>query len=257
MAWVTGWPDGSPVLHRGACDPLAGAHAVLATILALREVERTGEGRLVEATMIEAALNAAAEVLVEYQASGTLLTRDGNRGPVSAPQGVYPGRGFEEWIAIATATDDQWLALRAFMDDPEWARDPVLTTADGRRAAHDAIDAHLAAWTAEHDARILSEQLCAAGVPAGYVCDARDIRFNPQLHHRHFFETEDHPVCGPVALPNAPWKFAGIAQPWLRRPAPTLGEHNDEVLGGILGLDASELARLRALDVIGETPKGA
>jgi crotonobetainyl-CoA:carnitine CoA-transferase CaiB-like acyl-CoA transferase len=257
MAWVTGWPDGSPVLHRGACDPLAGAHAVLATILALREVERTGEGRLVEATMIEAALNAAAEVVVEYQASGTLLGRDGNRGPVSAPQGVYPCTGFEEWIAIAVATDAQWDALRAFLGDPDWTRDPALATADGRRAAHDVLDARLAEWTADHDARVLSERLCAAGVPAGYVCDARDIRFNPQLVHRDFFETEDHPVCGPVVLPNAPWRFAGVTGPWLRRPAPTLGQHNDEVLGGILGLDPAELARLRATGVIGEAPKGA
>jgi crotonobetainyl-CoA:carnitine CoA-transferase CaiB-like acyl-CoA transferase len=256
MAWVTGWPDGSPVLHRGACDPLAGAHAVLATILALRERDRTGEGRLVEATMIEAALNAAAEVLVEHQASGTLLTRDGNRGPVSAPQGVYPCAGVEEWIAIAIATDPQWDALRALLGDPDWASDPALATATGRRAAHDLLDARLAEWTADRDARVLSEQLCAAGVPAGYVCDARDIRFNPQLEHRRFFETEDHPVCGPVVLPNAPWRFAGITEPWLRRPAPTLGQHNDEVLGGLLGLDGAELAALRAAGVVGETPKG-
>jgi len=257
MAWVTGWADGPPVLHRGACDPLAAAHAVFATVLALRERDRTDEGRLVEVTMIEAALNAAAEVLVEYQASGTLLSRDGNHGPVSAPQNVYPCAGVEEWVAIAVATDAQWDALRAFLGDPEWARDPSLATAPGRRAAHDDLDARLAAWTADQDARVLSERLCAAGVPAGYVCDARDIRFNPQLNHRGFFETEEHPVCGPVVLPNAPWKFTGVTHPWLRRPAPTLGQHNDEVLGGILGLDAAELARLRDLDIIGETPKGA
>jgi len=257
MAWVTGWADGPPVLHRGACDPLAGAHAVLATILALRERDRTGEGRLVEATMIEAALNAAAEVLVEHQTSGTLLTRDGNRGPVSAPQGVYRCAGDEEWIAVAVETDAQWEALRRFLGDPAWAADPALATADGRRAAHDLIDVRLGEWTADQSARVLSEQLCAAGVPAGYVCDPRDIRFNPQLVHRAFFETEDHPVCGPVVIPNAPWRFAGVTAPWLRRPAPTLGQHNDEVLGGILGLDPAELARLREIDIIGETPKGA
>ncbi|MFM8304865.1 MAG: CaiB/BaiF CoA transferase family protein [Actinomycetota bacterium] len=257
MAWVTGWADGPPVLHRGACDPLAGAHAVLATILALRERDRTGEGRLVEATMIEAALNAAAEVLVEHQASGTLLGREGNRGPVSAPQGVYRCTGDEEWVAIAVATDEQWGALRTALGSPEWTHDPALATADGRRAAHDLLDARLGEWAGTRSARILSEELCAAGVPAGYVCDPRDIRFNPQLVHRGFFETEDHPVCGPVVLPNAPWRFAGVTGPWLRRPAPTLGQHNDEVLGGILGLDAAELDRLRDLDIIGETPKGA
>ncbi|GMU77882.1 MAG: CoA transferase [Acidimicrobiia bacterium] len=257
MAWVTGWTDGPPVLPRGACDPLAAAHAVFATLLALREAERTGDGRLVEVTMIEAALNAAAEVLVEFGASGTLLTRDGNRGPVSAPQNVYATAGIEEWIAIAIATDAQWDALRAVMGDPAWMADPALATAAGRRAAHDAIDARLAEWTADQDARRLSEVLCAAGVPAGYVCDPRDIRFNPQLDHRGFFEVEDHPVTGPIHLPNAPWRFAGNPAPWLRRPAPTLGQHNDEILGGILGLDAGELSRLRDAGIIGEAVRGA
>jgi len=256
MAWVTGWPDGPPVLPRGPCDPLAAAHAVFATMLALRERDRTGEGRLVEVTMIEAALNAAAEILVEYGASGTLLSRDGNRGPQAAPQNVYPAAGFDEWIAIAVASDVQWEALRRIMGDPEWAADPALATHAGRRAAHDRIDEHLAAFTRAHDGRTLADTLTAAGVPAAHVVDARDIAFNPQLEHRGFFEVEDHPVTGRIRIPNAPWKFASNTSPWMRCPAPTLGQHNDEVLGGILGLDAAELARLRDAGIIGESPKG-
>ncbi len=93
MAWVTGRPDGPPVLPRGACDPLAAMHAVFATFFAVAEAERTGEGRLVEATMIEAALNMAAEQVVEFGASGRLLERDGNRGPVAAAPGRVRVRG--------------------------------------------------------------------------------------------------------------------------------------------------------------------
>jgi len=257
MAWVTGWADGPPVLPRGPCDPLASAHAVFATILALAERDRTGEGRLVEATMIEAALNAAAEVVVEYGASGTELTRNGNRGPYAAPQNVYRCAGDEQWIAIAVASDAQWDGLRAEMGDPEWARDPQLATASGRRAAHDAIDARIAAWTADQDVVELADRLAAAGIPAGVVVDARDIASNPQLLYRAFFETEHHLVSGDCRLPVGAWKFANNHQGWLRRPAPTLGQHNDEVFRDLLGKTDAELDRLRADGVIGDMPKGS
>jgi crotonobetainyl-CoA:carnitine CoA-transferase CaiB-like acyl-CoA transferase len=256
MAWVTGQPDGPPLIPRGACDPLAAMHAVFATFLALGERDRTGEGRLVEATMIEAALNMAAEQVVEYSASGRLLERTANRGPAAAPQGVYPAAGTEEWLALAVATDTQWETLRAELGDPAWARDPALATDAGRRAAHDALDEHLTRWCAERDARGTAEQLAAAGVPAAHVVDAREIAHNPQLVHHGFFEVEDHPVTGSHPLPVLPFQFRSRSAPWLRSAAPLLGQHNDEVLGGLLGLDESELADLRAAGVIGDRPKG-
>jgi crotonobetainyl-CoA:carnitine CoA-transferase CaiB-like acyl-CoA transferase len=210
----------------------------------------------VEATMIEAALNAAAEVVVEYGASGTALTRNGNRGPYAAPQNVYACAGDEQWIAIAVATDTQWDGLRAEMGDPEWARDPELATATGRRATHDAIDARISEWTEHQDVAELADRLAASGVPAGVVVDARDIAANPQLLHRTFFETEHHAVSGDCRLPVGAWKFASNHQGWLRRPAPTLGQHNDEVFRDLLGKTDAELDRLRADGIIGEMPKG-
>ncbi len=113
MSWLTGFVDGPPVLVRGACDPLAGMHAVIATMLALTERDQRGEGMLVEAAMVESVLNAAAEQVVEFGSSGTLLCRNGNRGPQAAPQGVYPSAGEDEWVALAVATDDQWRSLRS------------------------------------------------------------------------------------------------------------------------------------------------
>lgn len=256
MAWVTGWVDGPPVLPRGPCDPLASAHSVFATILALAERDHTGEGRLVEVTMIEAALNAAAEAVVEYGASGTELTRNGNRGPVAAPQNAYPCAGDEEWIAIAVATDEQWAALQTVMGMPTWATNSDYATAPGRREAHDVIDAHLTAWTTTQNAPALADALAAAGVPAGYVVDSRDIANNPQLLHRNFFEVEHHPISGETRLPAGAWGFTSKTTPWMRRASPTLGQHNDEVFRELLGLDDAELARLRADEIIGNTPKG-
>ena len=133
MSWLTGFADGPPVLVRGACDPLAGMHAVIATMLALIERDRHGGGSLVEAAMVESVLNAAAEQVVEYGSSGTLLCRDGNRGPYAAPQGVYPCAGDDEWVAVAVASDEQWRSLRSLLGSPSWMRNDDFSIAAGRR----------------------------------------------------------------------------------------------------------------------------
>ena len=90
--------------------------------------------------MVEVALNVAAEPIVTWSAYGTLLERQGNRGPNGAPQGVYACRGEEQWIAVSILTDDHWRSLCAALGDPAWARDSDLTTRAGRRARHDDVD---------------------------------------------------------------------------------------------------------------------
>jgi crotonobetainyl-CoA:carnitine CoA-transferase CaiB-like acyl-CoA transferase len=88
MAWLTGHPDDQPRIQRGPCDPLAGMHAAFAFLVALGERERTRRGAHVECTMVEGALNAAAEQILEWSAYGRRMERMGNRGPDGAPQGL-------------------------------------------------------------------------------------------------------------------------------------------------------------------------
>jgi crotonobetainyl-CoA:carnitine CoA-transferase CaiB-like acyl-CoA transferase len=241
MAWMTGPPDGPPVLVRGACDPLAGMHAAFAMLVALRLGASTGsKGRLLETAMVESALNVAAELVIERDVAGTLLTREGNRGPVAAPQGVYQCAGEDRWVAIAVATDDQWAAFREVTG--------VAYVAD-RRAGHDAIDDALSAWCADRDADEVVDLLVAAGVPSAVVISARDAVDNPQLRHRGLFEVEDHPVSGRHEMPVVPFRYRSVER-WMRRPAPTLGQHNDEVLGELV--PAERLAELRERGVVGE-----
>jgi crotonobetainyl-CoA:carnitine CoA-transferase CaiB-like acyl-CoA transferase len=242
MAWVTGFPDSAPVLVRGACDPLAGMHAVIAAMLALEERDRRGEGCMVEATMVEAALNAAAEQVIEWSTTGTVLTREGNRGHGAAPQGVYQCAGDDRWVAIAVVTDEQWRALCS------------MTGLTLDRSAHDEIDDALSVWTSTRDADEVADQLIAAGVPAGVVIAPRDVVHNPQLRHRGLFEMEHHPITGDHELLSLPFQLNGEPT-WTGRPSPSLGEHNTEVLTE-LGLTADEIAELEADGIIGTRPTG-
>jgi crotonobetainyl-CoA:carnitine CoA-transferase CaiB-like acyl-CoA transferase len=255
MAWMTGFADGPPVIPRGPCDPLAGMHAVLALLVALAERRTSGRGQLVESTMVEAALNAAAEPVLEWQAYGRLLARDGNRGPVAAPQNLYACRGVEQWLALAVATDAQWRSLVALMGHPAWATDPALATHAGRRAAHDVLDRELARWCAAQERDALAETLLAHGIPAAPAVHPSELARNPQVRARGFLDPITHPVTGTHEIPGLPMRFSSRTR-WYRTPAPTLGQHTDEVLRDVLGLDDAALALLRADGIVGDRPAG-
>jgi crotonobetainyl-CoA:carnitine CoA-transferase CaiB-like acyl-CoA transferase len=169
---------------------------------------------------------------------------------------VYACRGQEQWVALAAATDEQWLGLRRALGDPDWAGDPALAGATGRRGAHDRLDEELARWCADHDRDQLVELLADHGVPAAPVLAPREIAFNPQMRARGFFETIEHPVVGTHALPGLPFRLSERRAGWLRLPPPTLGQHNEEVLRDVLGLGGDEIEALRSDGIIGDRPVG-
>jgi crotonobetainyl-CoA:carnitine CoA-transferase CaiB-like acyl-CoA transferase len=259
LAWLTGHPDDQPRIQRGPCDPLAGMHAAFAFLVALARRERTGVGAHVECTMVEGALNAAAEQIVEFSAYGRRMCREGNRSPCAAPQGLYPCRGSapgaERWLALSVESDVQWRALRRLLGEPDWASDSGLDALAGRRAARDRLDARLRPWVAARDRDELVEALAKAGVPAAPVADPRAASRHPQHVARGFFEPVAHPVAGTQPLPTLPFRYASVAR-WLRAPAPTLGQHGREILGGLLGVPADELDALERDGVIGTRPAG-
>jgi crotonobetainyl-CoA:carnitine CoA-transferase CaiB-like acyl-CoA transferase len=254
MAWLTGFADDPPVIPRGPCDPLAGLHALAGLFVALEHRRCTGRGQLVEATMVEAALNAAAEIVLEHGVNRAALTRDGNRGPVGAPQNLYRCRGDDRWLALSVASDAQWDALVGLLGYPDWGRDPSLATAAGRRAHHDRIDAALGDWCRSRDAAQLADTMLARGIPAAPVLSAARLGDNPQVCARGFFETVVHPVVGTHSFPTLPLRFGNASWRWSTRPAPTLGEHNAEILHELLGLSNEEIEQLRADRIIGERP---
>ncbi|RDH78526.1 CoA transferase [Mycolicibacterium moriokaense] len=235
LAWVTGLPEGLPVAPRGACDPLAGVHAAFAALAALEFADRTGRGQLVEVPMIETVLNVTAVQTMEFEVFGKVLKRRGNRGYSAALQDIYRCAGEDDWVALSVTTDDSLSALA------------------------DLVGGHgvdVEDWLAKQDAAEVVERLTAAGIAAAVVVSPSLVTENPQLVHRGFFESLDHPRTGRGLYPRPPFTPLEGADRWLLRTPPTLGQHNDEVLTESCGLTAADLEKLAADGVIGTRPKG-
>lgn len=257
LAWLTGYPDRNPYEPYSVGDPNAGIHALNALLLALEHRRRTGEGQLVEAAMVDAALNVAAEQVIEYTAHGGLLQRAGNRGPAAAPQNFYLTADIDEfgrqdcWVAIAVATDDQWSALRAALGEPEWAKG--ILTAQDRRAQHDMLDDELSAWCRRRSTDAVVEALWPAGVPVAKVMQPHRQTELEQLTHRGFFEPVTHPVNGTAPHTTLPVPEPFGVSRFHREPAPLLGQHNRQILAS-LGLTDDEIDAAEADGVIGTEP---
>jgi crotonobetainyl-CoA:carnitine CoA-transferase CaiB-like acyl-CoA transferase len=254
MAATTGWLDSTPEIPNGPCDPIAGSHATIALLTALRRVRETGDGILVESPMIAAALNVAAEVVIEQSAYGVTLQRQGNRSRQGAPQGIYPtsdpdrvGLGDSRWVALAVSTDEQWAALCDALGEPAWTQ----WTESSRWERHDEIDATITAWTAASTVDDVVRTLRHAGVPVGEVVLAHLLTEVQQLQHRGFFEDIEHPLTGNNTHAGLPVRWSSIPAPVQRGPAPLLGGDDDLVWLEQVGLPPEDYQRLRKAGVIG------
>jgi crotonobetainyl-CoA:carnitine CoA-transferase CaiB-like acyl-CoA transferase len=226
---LTGYSDGPPIMLANALgDPYSGTTGALAVLLGLHERDRTGTGQHIEVAQLEAFLPQLAESILEYQATGRLPARPGNGAP-GLLQGVYRCAGEDEWLAV-TCRPEQEDALRGVTggrDLAEWAA--ALSTAEATAA------------------------LRAAGIAAAVVHSAATLLTDEQLLARDFWLPIDRAHVGfhlyPPAIP-----FLPDAQPrGDSRPAPTLGEHNREVLREA-GLSDAEIDDLAEAGVTGTEP---
>ncbi|MGE0386111.1 MAG: CoA transferase [Gammaproteobacteria bacterium] len=259
-AWVTGVPGGRPLMVGAASDAVGGWHGTIAILLALEHRRRTGEGTLIESPQIGPALQSTAEQVIEYSAHGVVLDRVGNRSWTLAPQGVYRTRDIErgfgmaadDWLAVSVEDEAQWLALCAVIGAADLAAEPALRAVEGRRAAHDRIDAAIGAWCRELRADEASDRLAAAGVPAAPVVNPADMAEVGSVRRRGLYEDVTHPVAGRMRIIGFPIRSSAGPGAWHRTPAPCLGEHNEAILRDLLGRSGAEIEDLRRREIIGE-----
>jgi crotonobetainyl-CoA:carnitine CoA-transferase CaiB-like acyl-CoA transferase len=247
---LTGWPDGEALAVYGAyTDFVAPRFAALSLLAALDERRRYGQGQYIDLAQSEASLHFLSPALLDYTANGRVMQRQGNRDPHMAPHGAYPCQGENRWCVIAVTSDIEWQGLCHEIGHPEWGHDHRFTTLESRLQHVEVLDAMLAEWTRTQRAEEVMMRLQAAGIPAGVVQNIQDLREDPQLAHRGFWVELDHSEIGPLAIEGHQFRFSSLCnRPRFARPG--LGEHNVQVLGGILGLSAEEIARLEAAGVI-------
>jgi len=250
---MMGYADSGPYRSGIAWpDPVAGMNAAVAVVLALhdRDADPERKGREVEVAMVEAMGAFVGEEIVAAQVRGSEVARRGNRDPRYVPQGVYPCAGDDRWAAISVTSDGEWGRFCEAVGLGDELRGLSLAE---RQERHDEIDAAITMWTRGQTPRGVMTRLQERGVIATQVSDARDLVEDPHLAARDFWAAIDQPDVGPRSYPGNAIRLSRTPVTY-RRPAPTLGQHNDEILGGELGFAAEEFARLRESGAIGESP---
>jgi len=251
---LTGERDGPPVLSgHSVADPTAGLSGCLALLAALRRAKATGRGCHVDLSQLEALTFLLGPALVAEQLTGSPPPRYGNGHPSAAPHGVYPCEGEEQWVVLSVRTDSEWTSLCDAIGRPELAGDTRFSDALNRWRNQRQLDDLIGAWTARHSNTRAAELLQEAGVPSGPVYWPSQLLADPHLRERGYFVELDRDVVGRHPYPGIPFRFSRTPGRVVSA-APTLGQHNQAILQGLLGLSQEQIDALRAAQVIGEQP---
>jgi crotonobetainyl-CoA:carnitine CoA-transferase CaiB-like acyl-CoA transferase len=250
---VTGREGDPPtMLHAALGDPVGGLNAAAALLLGFMHQKNTGEGQHIDLSAVEAMLPLVAPSIIAQSATGETGPRIGNRHPVHVPNGCFPCLGEDQWITLAVRSDEEWRSLCEIMHRPDLAADPALASAEGRRAEEDRIEVAIRHWTMTVRPDLAMVTLQAARIAAGVARLPMDLAGDPHLMKVGHWQPVDRPYMGPHLLPSVSYREGDTELPWrIERLAPTLGQHNEEVLGDVLGLSREEIAQLRENGIIG------
>jgi crotonobetainyl-CoA:carnitine CoA-transferase CaiB-like acyl-CoA transferase len=253
---TSGLPDREPAgWGFSYMDHGAAAFMAVAVLAALHHREATGEGQWVDLASTLAGLTLQPVAVLDWTVNGRRTRRpdqpDGNHAEFGwmAPHNVYAASGDDRWVALACRGDADWRVLRDVIGEP-WALDERFTTLAGRLAHQPEIDVAVEKWMAPLDAAQAADRLRRAGVPASIVASPQErIDQDADLASWQLFPTVHHREIGAVRVEGLPVRLSETD--WsIDTAAPCLGQHNDEVLGTLLGIGAAELDRLRSDGVI-------
>lgn len=229
-------------------DFAIGTAMVFFLLAALHHRDRTGEGQHLDLSMAEMVATMMPEAMMEVLLGGREPARMGNRDPSMAPHGVYPVAGEDQWIAIAIASDSEFAALSEALGAPALATDPQYATLAARLRNVEMLDAEVAARTRNFARDELVSKLRERGLAAGPVYAVPELMNDQAFLESGMLTTLKHLEVGERVIPGLPVTFSAIELDYFGSPA--IGEHTDEVLTGLLGYSADEVATLREQKVL-------
>jgi benzylsuccinate CoA-transferase BbsF subunit len=256
LTFSSGLPDQPPAgWGYSYMDHTGAYYMAMAILMALYHRNQTGEGQWVDLATTEAGAVLNGPALLDYTVNGRPLRRPGspnsNRSqyPRMAPHGIYPAEGEDCWVAIACRDDGDWAALAEVVAEP-WAADPRFATLDGRLEHEDELDRLMSAWSCRRPAGDTAARLQGKSIPATQVQRPEDrIERDANTREWGLWPTVEHTAMGEVRVDGLPVHLSRTD--WqMERGGPCLGEHNDYVLGDVLGYSAQEIAAFRAEGVI-------
>ena len=246
---ITGEPGRGPMRVGIPIDDLtAGNLLALGVMMALYEREKTGRGRWVHTSLLEAQV-----FMLDFQATrflqrGEVAGQAGNDHPVNTPMGVFPSA--DKPINIAASSPKLWEVFCRVAERPDWLEKPEWKTAEGRTKDRPALNAALAEVTRTRPSEWWISRLEQAGIPCGPINDIREVFEDPQVRHLGMVWQVPHATLGEAGVVRTPLNIEGHS-PGIRRPVPALGEHAEEILAEA-GLTTDEIAALHAAKALGE-----
>jgi crotonobetainyl-CoA:carnitine CoA-transferase CaiB-like acyl-CoA transferase len=249
LAHLTGYEDGEPNTMSGVMDLRVGTASAFALLAALIHRQKTGEGQYIDLSSSECVSALVGAELMEYTMNKTSPFRCGNQDAIMAPHNCYRCKGRDKWISIAVATDEEWKALCRVMGNPAWTRDEAFASAYSRWKNRVQLDKHISEWTINHTHHEAMTMLQGAGVAAMPSFSAKDILLDPHVKARGLLNEIEHPVLGKKVVISPAWRLSETPAR-IHKASPLIGEHNEEVFGGLLGMSKEEIKKLEDEKII-------
>jgi crotonobetainyl-CoA:carnitine CoA-transferase CaiB-like acyl-CoA transferase len=247
---LVGDPEEAPTMqHVAFGDAVGGLNGTAAILTALWHKRRNGEGQFVDLSQVECLFPLAAPGILHQSVYGQSPRRSGNKHPDHAPHGVYPCEGDDAWVVIQVTDEIQWHRLQDLI--------PALAPfgdVDERLDKREALDECVRAWTQQRPAAAVMQLLQGVGVTAAKLNNAQAILDEPHLQDRGYLQWLEREYVGVQPHPSPPFRVTADPIP-INSPAPTLGQHNHDILRELLGLGAAELEELEKQGVIGTKPR--
>ena len=246
LMYITGDPGREPFqMGVRLAQYGAGQNGFVGTMCALWHRDGTGLGQHVDVAISEYLSTILENALSQYSYTGSNFRRTGNRGYGRAAWGPYPCK--DGYVGVIAGPDHKLPEVAELMQIGALT-DPKFDDREGRGANADELDALMLPWLMEHGKREIFEMAQEMGLAFAYIASPEDILGWEQLREREYFARVFHPVAGELEYPSGPYQPQGIK--WQLGPAPTLGQHNHEVYGELLGYTREDLVRLREMGVV-------